>query len=206
MDEAELARTLEGLDALVGGRPGPYVLTDLRFREGPLYVRYGGFRTRYMEDADGELVTAFRRPDGTPEPDRRAPVFHTPDWVATPDILKDSLAARQAVDDFPYRITGALHFSHGGGVYRAEAVATTPSAPGSAASSSRRAYRTRVRTASAATRSPGSPMSTGSWRSWPDCPASPAPSAPSRSATTCSWSWRRSRGRTSSPGWPGSIR
>ncbi|MGP8300659.1 class III lanthionine synthetase LanKC [Streptomyces inhibens] len=119
VDEADLARTLEGLDAIVGGRPGPYVLTDLRFRQGPLYVRYGGFRTRYMEDADGELVTAFRRPDGTPEPDRRTPVFHTPDWVAIPDILKDSLAARQAVDDFPYRITGALQFSNGGGVYRA---------------------------------------------------------------------------------------
>ncbi|MFD8543726.1 class III lanthionine synthetase LanKC [Streptomyces sp. NPDC059649] len=119
-DDAELARTLEGLDALVGGRPGPYVLTDLRFREGPLYVRYGGFRTHYVEDADGELVTAFRRPDGTLEPDRRTPVFHTPDWVTVPDVLKDSLAARQAVDDFPYRITGALHFSHGGGVYRAE--------------------------------------------------------------------------------------
>ncbi|MBL1091153.1 MULTISPECIES: class III lanthionine synthetase LanKC [Streptomyces] len=119
-DDAELARTLEGLDALIGGRPGPYVLTDLRFRQGPLYVRYGGFRTRYVEDADGELVTAFRRPDGTLEPDRRTPVFHTPDWVTVPDVLKDSLAARQAVDDFPYRITGALHFSHGGGVYRAE--------------------------------------------------------------------------------------
>ncbi|MCK7623781.1 class III lanthionine synthetase LanKC [Streptomyces sp. RS10V-4] len=119
-DEAELARTLEGLDALVGGRPGPYVLTDLRFRKGPLYVRYGGFRTRWMEDTDGDLVTALRRPDGSPEPDRRTPVFHTPDWVAVPDILKDSLAARQALDDFPYKITGALHFSHGGGVYRAE--------------------------------------------------------------------------------------
>lgn len=121
-DDAELARTLEGLDALIGGRPGPYVLTDLRFRQGPLYVRYGGFRTRYVEDADGELVTAIRRPDGTLEPDRRTPVFHTPDWVTVPDVLKDSLAARQAVDDFPYRITGALHFSHGGGVYRAEPV------------------------------------------------------------------------------------
>ncbi|MGG7572797.1 class III lanthionine synthetase LanKC [Streptomyces sirii] len=121
-DEAELARTLEGLDAIVGGRPGPYVLTDLRFRQGPLYVRYGGFRTSYMEDADGDLVTALRRPDGSLEPDRRTPVFHTPDWVAIPDILKDSLAARQTVDDFPYRITGALHFSHGGGVYRAEPV------------------------------------------------------------------------------------
>ncbi len=121
-DEAELARTLEGLDAIVGGRPGPYVLTDLRFRQGPLYVRYGGFRTSYMEDTDGDLVTALRRPDGSPEPDRRTPVFHTPDWVAIPDILKDSLAARQTVDDFPYRITGALHFSHGGGVYRAEPV------------------------------------------------------------------------------------
>ncbi|WP_407287105.1 class III lanthionine synthetase LanKC [Streptomyces sp. BP-8] len=121
-DEAELARTLDGLEAIVGGRPGPYVLTDLRFRQGPLYVRYGGFRTSYMEDADGDLVTALRRPDGSLEPDRRTPVFHTPDWVAIPDILKDSLAARQTVDDFPYRITGALHFSHGGGVYRAEPV------------------------------------------------------------------------------------
>ncbi|MFE2160218.1 class III lanthionine synthetase LanKC [Streptomyces lydicus] len=119
VDEAELARTLEGLDALVGGRPGPYVLTDLRFREGPLYVRYGGFRTHFTEDADGELVTAFHRPDGTPEPDRRTPVFHTPDWVTVPDVLKESLAARQALDDFPYRITGALQFSNGGGVYRA---------------------------------------------------------------------------------------
>ncbi|GGU59541.1 serine/threonine protein kinase [Streptomyces albospinus] len=122
VDEADLARTLEGLDAVVGGRPGPYVLTDLRFREGPLYVRYGGFRALYMEDVEGggDLVTAVRRPDGTLEPDRRTPVFHTPDWVPLPDVLKDSLAARQAVDDFPYRITGALHFSHGGGVYRAE--------------------------------------------------------------------------------------
>ncbi|MGX1755424.1 class III lanthionine synthetase LanKC [Streptomyces lydicus] len=119
VDDAEFARTLEGLDALVGGRPGPYVLTDLRFRQGPLHVRYGGFRTHYTEDTDGELVTALHRPDGTPEPDRRTPVFHTPDWVGLPDVLKDSLAARQALDDFPYRITGALQFSHGGGVYRA---------------------------------------------------------------------------------------
>ncbi|MEU6326288.1 class III lanthionine synthetase LanKC [Streptomyces sp. NPDC047049] len=128
VDDAEFARTLEGLDALVGGRPGPYVLTDLRFRQGPLHVRYGGFRTHYMEDTDGELVTALHRPDGTPEPDRRTPVFHTPDWVGLPDVLKDSLAARQALDDFPYRITGALQFSHGGGVYRA--VPTRADAPG----------------------------------------------------------------------------
>ncbi|MFE7316678.1 class III lanthionine synthetase LanKC [Streptomyces sp. NPDC057555] len=124
VDEAELTRTLEGLDAVVGGRPGPYVLTDLRFREGPLYVRYGGFRTHYTEDNHGDLVTAIRRPDGSWEPDRRTPVFRTPDWVPVPDVLKDSLAARQAIDDFPYRITGALHFSHGGGVYRAEPTGT----------------------------------------------------------------------------------
>ncbi|MFE6686107.1 class III lanthionine synthetase LanKC [Streptomyces sp. NPDC057743] len=122
VDEAEFARTLDGLHAVVGGRPGPYVLTDLRYREGPLYVRYGGFRTHYTEDDHGDLVPAIRRPDGRWEPDRRTPVFHTPDWVPLPDVLKDSLAARQALDEFPYRITGALHFSHGGGVYRAEPI------------------------------------------------------------------------------------
>ena len=46
-DEARFQTVLEELDALLIGVDGPYILSDLRFREGPLYVRYGGFSERF---------------------------------------------------------------------------------------------------------------------------------------------------------------
>ncbi|MFI6682042.1 class III lanthionine synthetase LanKC [Streptomyces sp. NPDC050485] len=118
-DEAELRLILEELGALLAGEPGPYILTDLRWGEGPLYVRYGGFTKRHCVDANGTLVTAVENADGVLVPDRRDPVFHVPDWVALPEFLAPHLAARNATTtgDLPYRIERALHFSNGGGVY-----------------------------------------------------------------------------------------
>jgi hypothetical protein len=39
------------LGELLYGQPGPYILSDLRWGSGPLYVRYGGFAERYCIDA-----------------------------------------------------------------------------------------------------------------------------------------------------------
>jgi len=88
VDEAELERVLTGLDELVGGTDGPYVLSDLRFNNGPLYVRYGGFDKRYCVTEDGERELAVERPDGTLVPDERRPVFTVPDWVRLPAFLQ----------------------------------------------------------------------------------------------------------------------
>jgi len=119
-DEAELEATLKQLDDVLAGQPGPYILSDLRFGLGPLYVRYGGFAPRRCLDANGETVPAIAEPDGRLVPDRRGPVFAPPPWAALPDFLAPHLAARSAasVADLPYRIEAALHFSNGGGVYR----------------------------------------------------------------------------------------
>ncbi|MEV5238262.1 class III lanthionine synthetase LanKC [Streptomyces cinnamoneus] len=119
-DEAALHTVLTGLHEVLAGRPGPYVLTDLRWHEGPLYVRYGAFARRYCTDAHGALVPAVEDPTGTLVPDLRNPTFQTPPWVELPGFLAPHLAARNAttVGDLPYRIEKALHFSNGGGVYR----------------------------------------------------------------------------------------
>ncbi|MEU1312351.1 class III lanthionine synthetase LanKC [Streptomyces cinnamoneus] len=119
-DEAALHTVLTGLHEILAGRPGPYILTDLRWHEGPLYVRYGAFARRYCTDAQGALVPAVEDPTGTLVPDLRNPAFQTPPWVTLPDFLAPHLAARNAttVGDLPYRIEKALHFSNGGGVYR----------------------------------------------------------------------------------------
>lgn len=120
-DEDELHRVLTGLEAEVGGEPGPRVLTDLRWRDGPLHVRYGGFRSRWCTAPDGERVLAVATPDGTLVPDERRPVFSLPDWVRPPDFLLPALRERTAAGtSIDWRVTEALHFSNGGGVYLAE--------------------------------------------------------------------------------------
>ena len=119
----ELERTLRELGARLEGQRGPYILSDARWHEGPLFVRYGGFLDRRVRTADGELVPALETPDGELIPDRRQPVFEVPPWVAVPEFLAPHVAARQAgageppPDDFPYRIERPLHFSNGGGIY-----------------------------------------------------------------------------------------
>ncbi|MEU7150889.1 class III lanthionine synthetase LanKC [Streptomyces sp. NPDC045470] len=118
-DEQQLHTVLRELGALLAGEPGPYILSDLRWQDGPLYVRYGGFTRRYCVDEHGNLVGAIENADGKLVPDRREPRFHVPEWIDLPDFLAPQLAARNSttVADLPYQIESALHFSNGGGVY-----------------------------------------------------------------------------------------
>ncbi|MFP3991102.1 class III lanthionine synthetase LanKC [Streptomyces sp. E11-3] len=118
-DEKQLHTVLTDLGRDLDGFEGPYILTDLRWREGPLYVRYGAFARRFCLDGRGTLVPAIEDPRRGLVPDPRDPTFHTPDWVTLPAFLEPHLTARNAttVGDLPYRIEKALHFSNGGGVY-----------------------------------------------------------------------------------------
>ncbi|MFE6054232.1 class III lanthionine synthetase LanKC [Kitasatospora sp. NPDC056446] len=114
-----LERCLDDLDRALDGEPGPYILSDLRWRQGPLYVRYGGFTEQFCRTETGELVLAFREPSGALRPDVRRAVFEVPPWAPVPAVLAQALAnpARTSTDDFPYTVERALHFSNGGGIY-----------------------------------------------------------------------------------------
>ncbi|MES5817469.1 class III lanthionine synthetase LanKC [Streptomyces sp. RG80] len=119
VDEEQLHTVLRELGRLLEGCEGPYILTDLRWYDGPLYVRYGAFARTFVVDERGTLVPAVRDGEGKLIPDRRAPSFQVPEWVTLPAFLEPHLAARNTttVGDLPYRIEKALHFSNGGGVY-----------------------------------------------------------------------------------------
>ncbi|MFJ5992280.1 class III lanthionine synthetase LanKC [Lentzea sp. NPDC092896] len=120
LDAAHLEEILTGLAHVLEGEHGAYILSDLRFGKGPLYVRYGGFAEQWLE-VDGQQVLAIEGADGTLIPDRRKPVFSLPEWIELPAFLKPHLAERNAGDPqrFPYQIKSSLHFSNGGGVYLA---------------------------------------------------------------------------------------
>lgn len=120
-DEDALAAVLHDLEPALAIFKGPYILSDLRHRGGPLYVRYGGFRALWCQDDDDEIVPAVRAPDGQLVPDVRVPGFTIPDRVRLPAFLQGDLAARQRpiAEEFPYHIERAIQFSNGGGVYAA---------------------------------------------------------------------------------------
>jgi tRNA A-37 threonylcarbamoyl transferase component Bud32 len=115
----QFERILDDLGTALDGQAGPYILSDLRWRNGPLYVRYGGFAERWCVGPNGQLVPAIEDSAGNLVPDRRRAVFSVPEGVPLPPCLEPHLAARNSatMDDLPYRIERALHFSNGGGVY-----------------------------------------------------------------------------------------
>ncbi|MFC9342066.1 class III lanthionine synthetase LanKC [Streptomyces sp. NPDC057020] len=120
-DDQQCERVATDLAGLLEGRPGPYILSDLRWGRGPVHLRYGSFTLRHCYDEHGELRPAVEDGSGTLVPDRRDPVFHVPAWVTPPAFLTPHLEARASVtvQDMPYAVEKALHFSNGGGVYEA---------------------------------------------------------------------------------------
>ncbi len=125
-DEAQLELVLKELHELLRDVRGPYILSDLRYGEGPLFVRYGGFAERHCLSGGGERVLAVEDGAGQLVPDVRGATFSVPPWTTLPEFLQPHLAARNAVtlSDLPYEIDTVLHFSNGGGVYLARHLPT----------------------------------------------------------------------------------
>ncbi|TSD49811.1 protein kinase [Rhodococcus sp. KBS0724] len=120
-DPEACEKILNDLADLLHGFDGPYILSDLRWKDGPLYVRYGGFALKHVRDEFDTLVPAITDPNGRLVPDVRDPAFKPPLWVEIPDFVKKQKEVLFAVDadqPFPYKIVDALHFSNGGGVYK----------------------------------------------------------------------------------------
>ncbi len=121
-DLTELKRTLDGLEQFVGGMPGPLVLSDLRWKNGPLSVRYGAFVSALASDDHGLERLVLVGPDGESTEDVRTPGFTPPHWVVLPPFLEEQLDAMGEIEPAPEapRIRRALHYSNAGGVYEAE--------------------------------------------------------------------------------------
>lgn len=120
-DDAQLERCLHVLGGLLAGRRGPYILSDVRWGDGPLYLRYGGFAEQYCRNEAGERVLALEGPGGTLVPDVRGPGFSVPPWAPVPPCVAAAVATRTAPQEggLPYAVERVLHFSNAGGVYLA---------------------------------------------------------------------------------------
>lgn len=118
-DDDQLEVVLKDLDTLLADVRGPYILSDLRYGERPVFVRYGAFVQLHCIADSGKRVLALQDAEGRLVPDVRGPTFTLPPWVTLPGFLESHLAARNSVTvtGLPYDIESVLHFSNGGGVY-----------------------------------------------------------------------------------------
>ncbi|MEV6329054.1 class III lanthionine synthetase LanKC [Streptomyces sp. NPDC051909] len=125
-DEERFRRCLADLARLLEGAEGPYILSDLRYRESKaLYFRYGQFLDTHTVDVLGRRVPHITGPDGAPVPDDRRPGQAHPGWVPWPfdDWKPEDHEDDESADGLlggRFRVTGAIQFSNSGGVYTAE--------------------------------------------------------------------------------------
>ncbi|QPL04767.1 MULTISPECIES: class III lanthionine synthetase LanKC [Actinomyces] len=114
--DEEFASTLDELDGLLAGNEGPYILSDKRWRSGPVYFRYGAF---VPPSDEAPFVSTLIDPEGNEVEDPRRPTYTPPDWATLPERVAAAIDDEDV--DFPFTMRSALHFSNGGGVYLAEA-------------------------------------------------------------------------------------
>ncbi|MFI9406421.1 class III lanthionine synthetase LanKC [Nocardia sp. NPDC052316] len=117
---SQLHETLRALESMLTSFDGPYILSDVRWGSGPVFLRYGGFVSR-MAMLDGVVTHAITDADGRLAEDQRLPYFVPPAADRVPDFLKASISKRVDAGDesFPFIVDTALHFSNCGGVYLA---------------------------------------------------------------------------------------
>lgn len=119
-DPEALGPVLERLEAALAGRRGPYVLSDRRWAQAPVFLRFGVFRPH--PGGDGSSSVDLVAPDGTAQTDGRGVRFDVPSWAPVPDAIKDWLARTTAAptdgSTLPFTVEEAIRFSNAGGVYR----------------------------------------------------------------------------------------
>lgn len=122
-DDAHCKRLVITLDAALSDLRGPYILSDLRYGDAPVFVRYGGIMPLNDADAHDRPVSSITSgPSNRLVPDQRTPRFVIPDGVELPAFLQPSYdrsrtSTRSRLSDF--KAVSPLHFSNAGGVYRA---------------------------------------------------------------------------------------
>ncbi|MFA6433638.1 MAG: class III lanthionine synthetase LanKC [Elusimicrobiales bacterium] len=109
---------LEKLHSLTADFCGPYILSDMRYKDSKvLYYRYGGFRPNLRLDVNGKRIPVLVSPDGKEEADVRPPYYRLPGWVDEIFPKKNTNESGGGLNNGRYAVERSLHFSNTGGIY-----------------------------------------------------------------------------------------
>lgn len=86
-DDADAVRLAQLLHKVTKGMRGPCLRTDRPLgRSSIVHYRYGGFKSRYLQNAQGREILAIETPDGELVPDRRLGCYSPPSWANDPFV------------------------------------------------------------------------------------------------------------------------
>lgn len=134
--EEQFLQLAEELHPLLRGKPGPFILSDRRYKDSQvLHYRYGGFHSLVEENADGSRRMCILGKEYGYIEDVRAARFALPDFVqdvvaataalplaAAADTARERVA--QSLFGGRYRIESVIRYSNAGGIYHARNVET----------------------------------------------------------------------------------
>lgn len=126
--DAALCEIVDSLNVVLEGRQSPYILSDVRYRGGPLFFRYGAFVPLVIENSDGEYIAALPTEDGLLVEDKRVPRFILPEGSPLPRVVEEAVNEyrkplnQNELDS--YSSVKPIHFSNGGGVFKATSLET----------------------------------------------------------------------------------
>lgn len=120
----EFDTLIDQLEEELGGLPGPYILSDIRWKNGPLYIRYGGFKEVKRKNLiDNSTEYCIRNPEGQLELDERTVHPVIPDWAHKSASIEENIRELNKTDaTIPWNVERAKHISNSGGVYLAHPV------------------------------------------------------------------------------------
>ena len=122
--EQEFLGLLDKLKKITDGyQDGPYILNDKQWKKSNVFFRYGAFKKMTYTDANGKIVNCIMDPDGNLIEDKRVPYYFLPDFVSEPKEIMEqdySIPKEELTEFNKYVIDSVLHYSNGGGVYKAK--------------------------------------------------------------------------------------
>lgn len=107
--DEQFTAALNGLDDLLSGEEGPYILSGRRWKSGPVYFRYGAF---VPPSKGAAYVSTLIDPEGNEIEDPRRPIYTPPAWAKLPTAVSAAIVDGDV--DFRFKMLSALHFSNAG--------------------------------------------------------------------------------------------
>lgn len=119
--EYQLENFLDKLESNLSGFNGPYILSDKRWKEAPIFLRYGVFREGNIDEPYADLKIDELLVEGKVIRDSREPKFTRVEGLKNPKFIEEWLHSRniESGSELPFKIDSAIRFSNCGGVYRA---------------------------------------------------------------------------------------
>lgn len=95
LNEAELENFCIKLNEVLSIKKFPKVITDIQYKNTPLFLRYGGFKSHYRLSESGTKILQIQDENGNWTDDVRQVGHYAPAWIKIPQFLQANFSSNK---------------------------------------------------------------------------------------------------------------